>query len=154
MNPLFRIQKSRFALAAGLAMLSAQAFAQYTPYPATPHYLPSSGVVYYPAIQPVSAWPAGAAIGSIVGAAVSGGNPAPIFAGALLGGLIAHTATAPQIVTAAPVYPPQPAASGGASGRAFAENWQRFAAPSGAAGASGADFAQRWQGFFEPYAAR
>ena len=155
MNPLFRIQKSRFALAAGLAMLSAQAFAQYTPYPATPHYLPSSGVVYYPTIQPVSAWPAGAAIGSIVGAAASGGNPASIFAGALLGGVIGHAATAPYVVPAAPAYPPQPAAAaGGSGGRAFAENWQQFAAPPGAAGASGTDFAQRWQTFFEPAARR
>jgi hypothetical protein len=73
-----------------------------------------------------------------------------MVAGALLGGLIGHAATAPYVVPAGPVYPPQPAVAGGAGGQAFAGNWQQFAAPSGAAGASGTDFAQRWQSFFEP----
>ncbi len=149
MNSLPRTRKSRFALAASLALLSNQVCAQYAPYPAAPYYLPSGGVAYYPAAYPASAWPAGAAIGAMAGA-LAGAGPGPMVAGALLGGLIGHAATAPYVVPATPAYPPQPIAAGGVGGRAFVETWQQFAAPSGAAGTAGTDFAQRWQGFFEP----
>jgi hypothetical protein len=153
MRPIVRVRKSQVAFAACLALLAGQACAQYSPYPAPPYYLPTGGVAYYPAAYPASAWPAGAAIGAMAGA-MAGAGPAPMVAGALLGGLIGHAATAPYVVPAAPAYTPQPAAVGGASGQAFAGNWQQFAAPSSAAGANGADFAQRWQAFFEPSARR
>lgn len=149
MNPLTRVRKSRFAFAAGLVLLSGQAFAQYAPYPATPYYPPAGGVAYYPGTYPASAWPAGAAIGAMVGA-MAGAGPGPMVAGALLGGLIGHAATAPYVVPAAPAYAPQPTIGSGSSTRAFVENWQQFAAPPAAAGSSGAEFAQRWQAFFEP----
>jgi hypothetical protein len=149
MKPFNTVRESSFALAACLGLLSGQAFAQYAPYPAAPYYPPAAGVAYYPAAYPASAWPAGAAIGAMAGA-LAGAGPGPMVAGALLGGLIGHAATAPYVVPATPAYPPQPVAAGGVGGRAFVETWQQFAAPSGAAGAAGTDFAQRWQSFFEP----
>jgi len=115
---------------------------------AQPAWEPAPLAYYVPVASvppPVPGWAAGAAVGAQVGALASAANPvlrcggracgvgfdpAPVLAGAVIGGLIGHAASTPPVVAAVPPSPP-PAAPrrSSADSREFTRHWQEFMQP-------------------------
>lgn len=99
-----------------------------------------------PAPAPMPGWVAGAALGSQVGAALSAANPvvrcrgrrcdagldpAPIVAGAVIGGIVGQ-ATSARVVHAAPgPAVEEPRHRSATSSLDFTRHWQEFMQPSG-----------------------
>ena len=129
-------------------------------------------------VVPASRFASGIASGAQFGAHVSAANPAircfggrsfscgarldprPIFAGALIGGLLGalstpayyHAAFAPRPGSLQPAPDPRPVHS--SHGAWIAENWQQFGNPLRSSiednSAVSSQFVEKWQQFFEP----
>lgn len=147
-----------FALTVGMvitasqqAMVMEQYAARAAAQPQLAHAVPEAPPVAYvaaaPYPAPIPGWVAGASVGAQIGALASAASPVvncrgracgvgydsrPVIAGALIGGLVGHAASAPPAVVYARVPEPQPVARRGASGssREFTDHWQAFMQPS------------------------